>query len=123
MLCVCVSVPLQEKLDQHAASNAKAKELLAYFPNYLITIIPGLHLCTLRLSEGINDPLMKLQDVYKKMTVMQGESMATAPTRLAGKNMPFATCIRFFCGCCLSFGIWLIKLFFHVWFSGLQGRC
>ena len=30
MLCVCVCVPFQEKLDQHASSNAKAKELLAY---------------------------------------------------------------------------------------------
>lgn len=62
-------------------------------PNYLITIIPRLLLCILRLSDGINDPLMKLQDVYKKMTLMQGESMASAPTRLAGKNIPFAKCI------------------------------
>jgi len=30
VVCLCVCVPFQEKLDQHASSNAKAKELLAY---------------------------------------------------------------------------------------------
>ncbi len=35
----------------------------------------------IRLLEGINEPLQKLQNVYKRITVMQGDSMATAPSR------------------------------------------
>ncbi len=107
-----VCLPFQEKLDQYASSNAKAKELPACNPsysNYLILIIHGLHLCTLRLSEGINDPLAKLQAVYKKMTQMQGDSMASAPTRLAGKNLPCEPCISLFGDCFVGFVcFWLL---------------
>lgn len=35
-----------------------------------------------RLSEGIKDPLSKLQETYKTLVNLQGDSMVTAPDKL-----------------------------------------
>ena len=68
-------------MDQHVATNEKAKEFLGNMRKYVCTLA-FLFLWVDRLADGIATPLAKLSTIYKTMVDLQGDAMAEAPDRL-----------------------------------------